>query len=439
MGITYDQDGLPFNVQGDPNVKEGGQYAKFEKGNYTVTGIGAWFKKCTDDKEFPVFVPSADGQQMVVRFNLRMEDGTDGPPITTTRPELVCLVRAFGGDVSQLPKEESTRFLLAAKDQANKGAKKRQCAVDGDGWTRIISVEGALPPVGEATDPIKYQWKYVGARSGDGTSPVRFATPKNTQFSTDPVAFFTFELAGDEFGTPTPYDGFTLDVRVYNPFDGTYDTTPIGKVPRTALGAKGGIPASVNRMIRFYSLFCPELARYSWESDPEKSSLGIDEIANPLAVIDRYARQGGHRAISPILFTQPKNKEYRPKPKLDIGEMLPVAGVVIDRDAQTKAEMQQSSKLNTLYDFLLKLSGKTLFEPTPKDSAVIQFNFTDEGRDWAKAVLAPAWAALDLPVTKGSRLLGKLTDEEIDRLMTHLKPPFDLDDEEVANAPEQGF
>lgn len=440
----YDYDNSPFGVQGDPEVDEGKQYTQLAAGNYTVNGIGSWFGKCLDDKELPVWIPQ--GTKMVVRFNLRMQDGTDGPPITCTKAELACVVKAFGGDPKQLPAEESTRYLLMAQELANKAGVARECYVDKNGWTRVTYLDKALPPTQKAIndeefEPVKYQWEFVEARSVDGSTPVAFKDHTSTYPSgtvVESISYFTFQLVGDEFGAHTPYDGFTFDVRMYNPFDGSVLETPAGKKPATKMGKKGGYPLEVKNMIKFQSLFCPEMASYHWKSDPENSEYGVNEISNPLPVINKYAQMGHHRAVAPITFSTPKKKENKPRPRLLIDDMTP-AGGVIDRDAQTKVEMQQSSKLNTLYDFLLKLSGKALFEPTPKDSAVIQFNFTDEGREWAKAVLAPAWAALDLPVTKGSRLLGKLTDEEIDRLMTHLKPPFDVDDEEVANAPEQGF
>src|SRR5574341_756544 len=347
MGYTDDFTDLPFEVQGDPNIKEGGNFTKFEAGVYEVNGIFGWTKKCKDDKDLPIFVPQGSG--MVVRPTLRLEDGSEGPPITVNRAEMVCLVKAFGGDVKALPVEESSRFLLAAQEQANKIGKKRTCRVNKDGWTNLNSIEGAVPPaqtlVNDELFPILYQWEYVEARSPKGTTPPRWEkVPAFDGKGERDIAYFTFRLAGSSDGMPTPYDGFEIDVELWNPFEGVLNRLG-GPAPATKVGMKGGIPIGVKRLLKFFECFCPEMKSHKWQTDPEKSELGIDETENPLPVLDRYASRGKRRALAPILFTVPKDKKKnKPRPKLDLMEFVPSIGAqVVDRSAQAQVEAQQSA------------------------------------------------------------------------------------------------
>lgn len=401
-----------FGIQGDSTVVEqGGNFKIFEDGTYRVKGIQIYLKK--DERELPVFVPQGD--DMVARFKLIMletrstenqtvEVEVEGPPMSATMAQMVMLVRAFGGDISKLPAEATTKFLLEAQDSANRGGKVRVATVKG-GWVKYV--EGATPPEAH------YTWEFRGFRSPDGSVPARFQEKEqqgsNGTFTRD-YAYADFVVVGDQYEMPSAYAGYRLSVKINNPFDGGVASNKAGKdIPTTKIGQKGGIPIDVKRWMGFVSAFCRGF-QHDWVSDPEKSSLGLNELQNPLAVVDSFARKAAGRAIGKLTFNR------FGFPALDVADFLPArnSGVVI-------AAPVQPTELEAFYHYVTQQYGKDVFSPTDKNSDEINLNFTPKGVEWAKETLVPLWDKLTLPIENGKRYIGNLAPEQLTLLTAELR------------------
>lgn len=403
-----------FGVSGDETIQEQGSYKVFENGDYRVIGIHTYLKK--DERDDPIFVPQGDS--MVARFKLTtfeiregVEVEVEGPPMSATYQQMVLLVRAFGGDVSALSPEPTSKFLLDAKDQINRARKVRKATVK-DGWVKFV--EGSTPPA-EA-----YTWQFKGFRSNDGSTPVRFITKNQTGPNgayDETFAYADFVIVGNRYELDCPYNGYRVSVKMKNPFDGGRIKGKYGEAPSTASGQKGGIPIDVKRFREFCATFCNmDLFQHAWTEDVERSEFGINEFENPLPVIDAYARKAGKRAIAKLGF----NKHNYPT--LDMTDFIPaVSQGVVDLDKQQQSAAKQPTELEAFYDYVVKKYGNTIFLPTPKDADEINLAFTADGINWAKSTLVPIWTALDYPVTDGKRYIANLTPEQLVTLTNELR------------------
>lgn len=407
-----------FGVAGDETIQETGNYKTYEDGDYRVKGIHTYIKK--DDRENPIFVPQGDN--MVARFKLilletrstenqTVEVEVEGPPMSATYAQMMLLVRAFGGDIVGLPSEATTKFLLDAKDAANRGGRVRKANVKG-GWVKFI--EGMNPPA-EA-----FTWEFQGFRSHDGSKPVRFI--KKTQNGPngaydEDFAYADFMVVGDRFELESPYNGYRLSVKIKNPFDGRVIESRSGmKVPATKIGQKGGIPVDVIRFKEFCATFCPlEFFKHEWVADVERSNFGVNELENPLAVVDAYARRANKRAIAKLGFNK-----YN-FPTLDVDGFIPARSVGTGLASTVPAAPKQPTELEAFYDYVTKEYGKDIFSPTDKSADEINLDLTPKGISWAKETLVPIWDALALPVENGKRYIGKLDADQLKLLTIELR------------------
>lgn len=400
-----------FEVKGDPTIEEKGGVDPFPDGEVQVVKILKWIKQ--DDRQLPIF--AVMGDQIKAMFVLDITDAEktrtnrqEGPAMSATRSQLVALVRAFGGDTSKLPEGETSAFLLAVMAAVENNTKPRKAKVY-KGWVQWV--EGANPPSDY------YLWEYVGARSLDRTEPIRFIKKtrqgRKGTYEADTL-ILTFRIVADYLGGATPYAGYTLDVQMYNPFEGVSSD---GLRPATKIGKSGGNPADVERFLAFVKVFCTSDAmRHVWQGNPEKSKFGVDELEMPFVVINDYAKKAARRVIGKLDFSDGG------APKVDLKDFRPAQATM--QNVQTEA--LPSTQTTALYD-LWQLIEEVItpdvdvFKPTPKDSGDIVLDLTAEGRKWAKENLVPAWDSLELPVDNGVRFIGKLNDDQLRDLAEYLK------------------
>lgn len=427
-------DEFGFEFTGDPTKIEKNYSEPFPMGDTKVFKIAKWIK-VDGERSLPIFVPM--GNEMKCMFEwavpvdelLRLEGVLGrkvdrGPVMSATYAEMVALVDAFGGNITLLPKGETSAFLMTVQALLEENTTARVCRVNKDGWVQYV--EGANPP------SVIYCWKYAGSRSADSPAsvPVRFVTvPQKGRNGTEYDATFvwsSYVIVGDDWGNPSPYNGYSIDVKMNNPFDDPGLTRP-----RFKLGAQGGKPIDVERFENFVSVFCPQVYSHSWQSDPEKSGYGVDELDNPFVVIDDLARKSGVVVKGLLEFSAGG------KPKIDPSKFR-ASQAPIDVDAQQAKAMQQSSALEELYTLIEDVLSPDfrVFESTDPNADEINFTFTAQGKKWAKEVLVPAWTVLKLPVENGFRFIKKLNDDQLTALTNYLMPqleeeiPFEVDEEE---------
>lgn len=413
MDYNDDLEGM-FEVRGDKTIEEKGRGADpFPDGKTQVVKILKWIK-IDGERNLPIFVPMGDQIKAMFLLDITDDEKTrtgrvEGPAMSATRSQMVGIVRALGGNVATLPEGETSAFLIACM-AAIEGNTKPKTANVYKGWTQWV--EGANPP------DDYYLWEYVGARSNDRSEPIRFMKKtrpgKNGSSYEVDVLTMTFKIVADYLGGHTPYEGYTLDIQIHNPFDGV---STDGLRPATKLGKQGGIPVDVKRLQDFLKVFCSsDVMRHVWQSNVEKSAFGIDELENPIVVIDANAKKAGRRAIGKLDFTEGG------APKLDLSGFRPAQATMQEGSVETLPSTQTTA----LYD-LWSLIEETLtpdlavFKPTPKDSQDIVLDMTAEGKVWARENIVTAWTDLDLPIENGVRFIGKLNDEQLAKLSDYLK------------------
>lgn len=378
---------MPNNPYQNRKVKES-DFEPLPDQDYEVDGIDHFFS--LDEREYPVFVPQGD--QMICRYNLRLADRSKvGPAMSANHNQLVMLVRALGGDVSKLPEGDTTAFLIACQDEANNGAKKQIAKVKGGkGWAKYVT--GTNPEADKF-----YTIQFAKATSVDGSEPVTFqdvtSSSKKGGSYTQSVAYFWFRIAGDMYGKPTVFDGYQFRVYVQNPFEGeVYQST-------------------VNRWDKFVQLFAPDMDSWNWTEDPEQSPYGVNELENPLVVFVGEALKANRLAVAMFKLNEAGF------PKMDMADWAQSdATSVIDVDKKQAEAAKQPWQLAELVELLdevvMEAVGVKAFEPTPKNSDVINLTWTDQGLKWAKENLAKLWDEAKLPLVNGKRPIGNLTGGE---------------------------
>jgi hypothetical protein len=405
-------------------VKEN-TFTSIPDGSYEVNGIADFFS--LDDRNLPVFVPQGD--QIVARFHLSLTpeelkkqadagvEITQGPAMSADHQHLLLLARAFGVDVKGLPEGDTTTFLVELQNRINAAGKKQTVKVNGgQGWAKYMT--GTNPDTS-----VMYLWAFSGFASEDKSTPVRFQTVSfpgkkpGTSYSQS-VVYAWFKLVGDMYGRPTPFDGFSLRMKVVNPFE--------GEVQKIA----------AERWDRFVKLYCPSTDNWDWIEDPERSVYGVNETANPIVVFEGEAKKAGRKALA-----QFKTNDHG-VPKMDIMDFAPF-DPPIDLDQRKVEESSQPRELADLVELIdhicAEKTGSKAFEPTAKDANVINLKLTDAGTVWAKENLVPAWDSAKLPLFDSRRVIGKLSGAECGMLEKVLRETFNKPKLNVALTEEGSF
>lgn len=385
----------------DPNADDA-SFDRWPAGPVQVAGIHSFISVDNDvDPALPTFVPGFN-DQMQVRFRLMLADGKSGPPVSMTRAQIAGFVRALGGNIVKIkPHEESSGYLLRVQKElervnpVSEGAAPKTtltAVVNDQGWANVQGIE---PPQGV------YRFRFAGVASKNGQVNWR-------NWYDSEVVWINFELVSDEWGEPTPFDGYQMLIWFDRPFDGVYEMEDGRQVPRPVVTERGNYAASVRRLMRFMSAFAPTLSDgsswedYEWTTDPEESEYGVNELAEPMNVYFAEALKQGRLGL--IEVGSNKSGTIR---VLKLNSIMPVSDEdddAVDIDAQTESELEQSAELESLVRFIEKAAKKIkpvvedgVFEPTPADSNAINVSLTNEGAMWCRANILEAWVTLGLP------------------------------------------
>ena len=174
----------------DPDYEpEESQFEQYTDGKYPVKGLSLFTQ---DESGSPIFVAQS-GSRLVARYRTVLEDGGDGPPGSVDRGEVPLLVKAFGGDVSQLPPyNQPNRRLEVAQTLINESNKVITVTVS-NGWISDVP--------GMRIVPGYYQFRYVCIGT---TNAMGEPSWRSGQYG--PFVIVEMEIVGDAQGGPSPYD-----------------------------------------------------------------------------------------------------------------------------------------------------------------------------------------------------------------------------------------
>jgi len=396
----------------------GGEFEKPKAGNYTVLGI-AGFVWTDEENGDPIFKPSVLDGRMQALLRLKVAEETPSILATLTVPELVVLVTTLGANPAKvLPAEETTGFLLRVQKVLEKITQPRPLKVvvteKSTPYVKYWSKEFG-PPLGE------YHLRVVKIFGHDGQDPIKFSN----RWGDTETARIVYEITGDAWGKPTPFDGFQIYETLYQPFDGTTvdDDGIVRPKPISFPDDRPGTPVHAVRLQRLLFHFAKhapgdvEWGDYIWQTDPTESKFGVNEAENPFEVI-RHRIADENRSARGVLE---RTKEGRLK--VDLLKFV-LAGEDDDDEVDVQGDKgTQSEELQRLVIFIedTLTPDVAVFEPTPEGQADLNLELTPEGVKWAKENLVETWDLLELPKVGGKRQIGSLSPADAHRLYTVLK------------------
>jgi len=401
-----------FQDTSDPNVVPG-EFTKCPAGTYEVTSTIEWVSRTdkNDPLSFPVFKQDKHrGQVAQLRFSRK--DGKSPDPIhAATAADLAMLVKAFGGNPAELPKERyTTEYLINVERLISKSTKTVKVEVKESGW--VSFVHGAVPSEG------LYQWKLVRASSIDSEEPLHFAKDAYGGESLRLV----FEITGNYVGKPTPFDGFQTMITFHNPFDGSENG-----VPKFKVNENGSKPMTVVRLEKIISALCPEMYEHDWQS-ADNSPYGVDEADNPMVVIADKAIKNGRSGIAQFL----PNKNGKLALDLKTLSPLEMEDIQVEETPATATDdlpfdvelyripSEFASEHPELADFAAWIWAKApkSFVTAPV-SKLDELALSDTGKAWANSNLPKI--LLDAGIKAQAKPINQFTEEECAKINLYIR------------------
>lgn len=364
------------------NTPSQGEFEKFPDGACTVTGFHSWIEKDLDDQQLPTWVPNSWNSELTARMALRQEDGTEGPPISLTRPQLAAFIYALGGDPSELMVngkiQATAQTLLAAQDILSNVTGTYTVWVR-NGWASSYGL-----PIPDSLYNLRFQ--YAGAK---GVDEGCYGTDNNGEAYINVY----FVIDGDMMGRPTPYDGFTVSQKMFQAFDGTWE--PNGhRMPKLRKGKRGGTLAPARRTVAFQQMYCPDK---NWESYQWTDA----ELVNPWIALVREAKAANRANVGHVRHHVSKSGALWLK--------VDVETFVKGEDTATDAPDLRQSLVDALFE--TPEGQATFVNPDPYKNN--DYTLTDAGKAW----IVSLW---DTNYSTFPRNLGKLTDEQITTILDDL-------------------
>lgn len=415
-----------FSVRGDPNLEPKQEFERVPAGVHEAVGIFDYFSK--DGQGFPCFI--VQNGELVARFKFQLADLSEGPAMSATLEKLLKIASlAFGVDVSGYDTRPTTGLLEQIKAGINASGKIVKIRSNDAGWVQFV--EGMEPP-----PDVLFRWKFVGFRSLDKTEPPQFVVREvsNGRGGTRKAntVYCIFAVSGDMFGNPSPYDGMTKSTWLECPFDGAA-TLPNGRsIPdlKTVETAEGlALHTYAKTWLHLWGVFGDD-ADIDWQYDPEQSRFGVDELANPLPVLQDVLLRAGREGIAALV----SNKGYL-NLKLADFKVVPNTAAAPTKSA-APASAEPSSGALYLWDLVKAIEAYAempVFEPTPAINSGVVTKILPAAKEWAKENIAHACQQLGIAKPTA---VGKFPEADAVRLTAWFKQaqedkiPFDLDEEE---------
>lgn len=425
-----DLTGFGFADEADPTIKAK-EFEEWPDEKVKVKGI---YEFITQQDDVPAFKQGTDGT-LYCLVRLMLASGEAGPPMRVSPAELPLVAKAFGGSLSKVPRNRTTpQFQMVMLERANEGGIVREVQVKG-GYAKLWSLEGADLPVSRM-----FRFKVNG-----------FLTKKS-----DVVAFETdiygnrvlnvfLEVAGDENGNESLYDGARVMSRMEDPFDGVKPRGN-GFEPNAKVAKNGGSPMSVQRMKNFLWCFWPEIGEYrdQWQSDASRSRFGVDEAADPIKVIAAKVIENGYKAKGYL------SPDKNGKPVLRLEHLFPLTSDVSVPEEKAENDLvtpvlpaldeNKRALRTTINDLAQIMLGSAAFDVAEDDTRNKDYYSLNAatGKVWAKEHLKPLWVAnqdklpekmylVNLSEQQATLLLGEL----LSVYGSHLNQPQAEAEEEI--------
>lgn len=351
------------------HVPPDGEFTQYEDGEYEALGL-EWFSVETESPDIPLMVAQKNGVKVGrLRFNLK--DGKAGPPMSVQLGEMALLVKAFGGDIRDLPElpgpteaGKIADYMIAVKVLSDTAkCIKVTCK---NGWVSIRDVQGA-EILGD------FYLRAVDITPKDKETDIPFL--KSSQFGQ--YFFLSLEIVADGFGKSTVLRGAIFS-EIMN-YGLTTIKTDEGLEPdleRTDV--TGEYTAAAHRMAALIRIVAPELFSEGYVH-PDPTNLLPDLLEKILE--------------SETVFKAGRIKTEKGRVKLNWGDVSEVSGFTIPKE---KSEVVEEKERVTgpgvdaedvarkariiLIEFLDSIAG----EPT-----YLQGKFTEAGKKVGRSHLRP--------------------------------------------------
>ena len=230
-------------------------FATFDDGEYKVIGI-QWYS--VDEDERPILVAQKDGR-LVGRARTTLEDDSEGPPYSCELGQMGLLVKAFGGDITQLPPvpevSQAGKVTAYMEKVQELAVGKIIEAVVVKGW--IKALEGMRVPPGL----YYYQLEGLGPVSKDSGEPYLEKGEHGQYF------FVLSRIIAGEGGAETPWKGAIVRDLVNYAID--TDTSSGEPVPEWQRTQQGAFTKSAALLAHFMQYTAPSLFEEGFvHSDP---------------------------------------------------------------------------------------------------------------------------------------------------------------------------
>jgi len=326
----------------DPDYEpEETQFESYVDGKYPVSGL-TFFTK--DDSGNSIFVAQS-GNRMVARYRTVLEDGGDGPPGSVDRGEVPLLVRAFGGDVSELPPYNQPNRRLSVAETLINDSEKVIIVNVSNGW--INSVPGMQ------VKPDYYRFKYGRIMTNNQLGEPSWITGQY-----GPFAIVAMDIVGDAQGNPSSFDQVRVRSFLNYPLsvvDGelTWDVTK-----------SGSYTASSWRFSEFARKLCGH----------EFFSVSFEDESNVMPELHDLAVANGSVYMGII------EKDKKGRSVLNLGSLQPVGGSfdLMGTEVEEEEVEMESDAVQELYKVIEKLCPTKAFAQNGK--------LTSEAVEWWKTL-----------------------------------------------------
>lgn len=375
-----------------PAQKSQQEFSSVADGTHKVNGVDVIAKWMEND--LPIFRLSQDTLKLGLKF--RKVDGTEGPAMSVTAPELYALALVFGVNLADLKPRYNNRTDGNVVNKLIELINEKKTAIEvtsRNGWTNRIAE--MRPPIQQ------YTFSFQGFSRPDRQPGYAWQI-----FGDSESLIATFVIEGDANGTKNLWSGYPISMWFNNGFtteveaeDGKHNAYDDGRFFFRPNYLTGDITKAAKLWSAFGSLFLNEqLDKHVWQSDPALSDFGVDEMANPQVVFCNYAEEMVGKTVTGWLR---QNGKYA---------VVDLEGILA---SSTSYSWEDENVLEPLIEFVASTFGPGLLSE--------EGTFTPKGKKWAKDYLEErkAWenAGLDL----SNRELASLTSEQVTKLIEEIQ------------------
>jgi hypothetical protein len=410
---------MSLNIQPIPDDYEppqGGEFENLPDGKYQVKGI-QWFS--TTDEGFPCLVSQVNG--MVGRLRFIQIDGENGPPMGLPLHQMPLLIKAFKGDIKNLPPipEETDansvgQYMQYIATCINE--KETELEIEQkDNWVNDVPGMAIETPGYYIFRPIEV----VSTLEEKGMEPGWFDTMYEGKVIGQAVTYLC-EILSNQLGKPSPFSGCLFSIRIPYGFE-----VKEGEL-RWLSTEEGKWRKDAKRASRWYQKTVPDFFEDFNPLDIHNVvSYWIDKADLPLnhgliGMLDSKTSKNGFRyyLMEPLGIDVAEGFEVKDSKT----KTKKVEKTSSSDDALLSGDYQMHLKSQEIFaEFFKKLHGKTV---------ISKGEFTKEGVKFAKQTLTPLREAGKIPAKKPENM----TFMDVKTIIEAITEELEDDDKKLGNS-----